>query len=340
MEKNFTPIQEFGFSQLLTKLQTRNGYSREEIPEGKHFRSNIVSGDLFEGKKMVSSSSIFIDSVHFDLVYTPLEYLGQKVMTTAVSKIYAMNAEPLLATISVGFPNKISVEMVSSIYDGLEKSADLYKTSLRTTDVTAARENVTISVHVIGVSENRNIVAAGTCKPGDQVCVTGDLGGAMAGLRVLLREKKAWQESGEKQFHPDLEPYQYVVQRQLLPKARFDLLDGLRESGVNPSGMIDVSLGVMNEIQQLVERHGVGCELFIPALPIALETRAVADEMKEDVDRYACYGGEDYELLFTLKPADVDRLKNTFNDFQVIGEILEQEKGIVVHTGEEGDDRL
>jgi len=150
----------------------------------------------------------------------------------------------------------------------------------------------------------------------------------------LLREKQAWQERGGDHFQPDLEEYEYVVGRQLMPLARHDLGAYYEKAEVHPTSQVDVSQGLINEMQLIAEANNLGCEIFTPAVPISLETRQVADEMQEDVDRYAFYGGEDYEMLFTLKKEDVEKLKAEFDDFTVIGEIKPAEYGIQLNTGE------
>jgi len=267
-------------------------------------------------------------------VYTPLKHLGHKFLSAAGSHLYATNGRPVSARIDLAVPNKISVSMLEQIYQGFDTAGKVYNCSVQPGDTTASHQILVISVHVEGIARESEMVTLEGCSTGDQICVTGDLGGAMAGLRVLLREKKAWKESGGDHFQPDLEEYEYVVGRQLMPMARHDLGDFYKKAEVHPTSQVDVSQGLVNEMQLIAEANNLGCEIFTPAVPISLETRRVADEMKEDVDRYAFYGGEDYEMLFTLKKSDVEKLKADFDDFTVIGEMKPAKYGIQLNTGE------
>jgi len=331
----FTSVQSFGYTDFLKKLRSRKDVIESHTVHDKmDLRADILENPQDDTDTLVTASAMFMDTVHFNLTYTPLEHLGRKIITASASRLAAMNVQPFVLSVSFAIPNMISVEMIERICSGLEEGCRVCKCTLRISDVTAARENLTVSVQAIAAANREKLVAKGECRPGDQICVTGDLGGAMAGLRILLREKRAWQESENEFFQPDLQNYEYVVGRQLLPIARFDLLEAFDRSEILPTSMIDVSLGLLNELQQISGIGRVGYEVFLPAIPISLETREVADEMKEDVDRYACYGGEDYELLFTLRSPDVERLKSEFEDFSVIGEVRSENEGIKLNTGE------
>lgn len=338
-KQDFKTIFDVGFSSLQHSYKKYAGTDRKELIRGIGDDASVIQFDE-SGKYLLSTSEIFLEGVHFDLVYTPLHHLGYKIMTAGVSDIFAMNGDPLFASVDIAVPNKISVNMLEEIYKGLDSAGKDYNVSITGGDTTPSHQILVISLHVTGKVSDEDIVYRNGCNTEDTVCVTGDLGGAMAGLRVLLREKKAWEENQEQHFQPDLEGYEYVIQRQLRPHARKDFPESLKKAGVHPTAMIDITQGLFNEIQILCEVNQTGCEIFAPAVPIALETRRVADEMKEDVDRYAYYGGEDFELLFTVHERDVEKLKAEFDDFTVIGKLQSQEEGIIIHSGEGTTERL
>lgn len=332
--QEFQTIHEIGIHSLMEQLKKKKGAPRDEILPVSGKNATINQLDYSKDKRLLSASGIFLEGIHYDLVYTPLKHLGYKLITAAVSHIYAMNGSPVSARIDLAVPNKISTNMLGQLFDGFDAAGKIYNSSIHPGDLTASHQILVVSVHVEGVVSENDLITMKGCKNGDQICVTGDLGGAMAGLRVLLREKKEWKEKGENQFEPDLQEYEYVVQRQLMPTARHDLGEAFSKTGVKPSGMVDVSQGLVNELQLIMEANNTGCEIFTPAVPVSLETRKVADEMKEDVDRYACYGGEDFEMLFTLKDEDVEKLRTEFEDFSVIGTIKEENEGIILNSGE------
>jgi thiamine-monophosphate kinase len=331
---DFQTIHDLGIHSLIEKLRKFHGYSRDEIIPAESKNAIVSKIDGNQKLFSISGSGIYLEGVHFDLVYTPLQHLGYKLLTAATSHIYAMNGLPASAQVDIAVPNKISVSMLEKLFEGFDKAGKIYQCAVEPGDITASHQLLVVSIHVNGTVDESDLVSLKGAHSGDQICVTGDLGGAVAGLHVLLREKKEWQESGQDFFQPDLQEYEYVVQRQLMPTARHDLMKALKKSGIKPTSMVDVSQGLVNEVQILSETNKTGCEIFTPAVPVSLEARKIADEMKEDVDRYAFYGGEDFEILFTLKDEDVEKLKTEFDDFSVIGEIKPFDHGIVLNTGE------
>lgn len=333
-EKEFQTIHEVGIRTLLEQLNEKRGASRKEfIPvSGKNTTVKLLNYN--KENRLLSSSGIYLEGIHYDLVYTPLQHLGYKLLSATASHIYAMNGSPVSARIDLAVPNKISTDMIGQLFDGYDRAGKLYNCSIHPGDITASHQVLVVSVHTEGTVTESELITMKGCKDGDQICVSGDLGGAMAGLRVLLREKKEWKEGGGNYFEPDLQDYEYVVKRQLMPTARHDLNEAFNKTGVKPSCMVDVSQGLVNELQIITAENETGCEIFTPAIPISLETRKVADEMKEDVDRYAFYGGEDYEMMFTLADEDVEKLRVEFDDFSVIGAIRAEKEGIILNTGE------
>lgn len=282
------------------------------------------------GKVHVVTTDALIEAVHFDRTFMPMQHLGVKALSVNVSDIAAMNALPRYATIALGLPNNVSVEQVEALYQGFQQAAAQYGCTIIGGDTTAARF-LTISVTVIGEAREEQVVYRSGARPGDALCVTGDVGAAYAGLQVLLDQRRKLQEQGE-DYEPDITDVQYVIQRQLAPTAQVNVIRDWAERGVQPTALIDVSDGVASEIHHLCAQGGVGARVYTASLPIAFETRDVADHFREDVDTYALFGGEDYELLFTMPPALLDKLDPT--TFVAIGEITTPETGVQLQTPE------
>ncbi|HAC16705.1 MAG TPA: thiamine-phosphate kinase, partial [Bacteroidetes bacterium] len=231
-----------------------------------------------------------------------------------------------------------STEMIHSLYDGLIRASDIYNSPIIGGDITASPGSLVISITVNGSVSEEKIAYRSGAQTGDAICVTGDLGAAYAGLKILLREKAVWgQESNDTEFAPDLSDYEYVVKRQLLPEGRNDLIETLEQQNMTPTSMIDISKNALQDLMQLISSSKKGAQIFEAAIPIALETRAVADELQDDVTQYALQGGEDFELFFTLPEKQVNNLVNHFKDFVVIGRVTSQNEGfrIQMASGEE-----
>lgn len=329
----FQSIQEYGLLSFKEDIAEYKGIRRDEIDTGLGDDSSVMQAG--RNQSIVTSSEIFLEGVHFDLTYTPFHHLGYKLVTAAVSDIYAMNIEPVHLHLNVAAPNKYSVQMLKGLYKGIDAACKDYNIQLAGSDITASHRILVLSATATGMGDNKNIVRRSGAKQDHIVCVTGDLGAAIAGLRVLLREKGAWKDSGQDHFQPDLSEYEYVVQRQLVPKARMDLLKGFEQAGITPSSMTDITAGVVNDLQRIGKESKSGIEIYSPAIPISYEVRNIADEMQEDVDKYAFYGGEDFEMAFTIREEEVEKLKADFDDFSVIGKMVEKEKQFIINTGED-----
>lgn len=334
-KSSFETIHEIGFNNLVERFKSSAGTKRSDVIKGIGDDASVTKSK--SGDFICTTSEIYLEGVHFDLTYSPFHHLGYKIVTAAVSDIYAMNAEPQQLLVSLAIPNKYSVEMMDELFKGIDKACNDYNIQLTGGDTTASHQLLAISVTAVGLADEKKIVYRKGARQGDIICVTGDLGASLAGLRILLREKKYWQENdnGQNQFQPDLSKYEYAIGRQLVPKARKDFYDALNGSEVKPSALIDVTQGVVNELQAIAIASEVGIEIYSPALPISLETRNIADEMQEDVDKYAFYGGEDFEMLFTLREEEVEKFKADFDDFAVIGKIEKKEKQLTINTGED-----
>ena len=270
------------------------------------------------------SKDLLIEGVHFDLSYTPLKHLGYKAAVVNISDIVAMNgkAEQLLVGISVS--NRFPVEALDELYSGLRLACEKYKVDLVGGDTTSSVSGLFISVTVIGRAKKEEVVYRNTAREHDLICTTGDLGGAYMGL--LLREREQQVFKANPQMQPALDGYDYVLERQLRPEARVDVLEKLREAGIKPTSMIDISDGLASEVLHLSKDSELGCRIYENKLPIDVVTADVATEFKIDPTTAAMNGGEDYELLFTVDVNDFDKV-NAIVGIHVIGHMLEKAEG-------------
>lgn len=333
-DDSFRTIQSVGRTELINELMEHATFDHPSVLTGHGDDAAVLNSD--DRYKLLSSES-FMEGVNFDLTYVPLHHLGYKIATAAVSDIYAMNGIPEVVLVNMAVPNKISVDMLKEIYRGIGKASEDYEFQIVGGDLTASHQILSISISCYGSVESDNVIYRKGAREGDAICVTGDLGGAIAGLRILMREKKFWKEQEQQQaFKPDLDEYEYVVKRQLVPIARQDFIDKLKELPFKPTSMIDLTQGLVSDLQHLAEASELGAYIYQAAFPVSVKTRNVADEMKEDVDRYALYGGEDYELMFTLPEEMVEELADEFQDFSIIGKMTAKEEGVCMQQAEGG----
>ena len=255
----------------------------------------------------VSSTELLIEGVHFDLSYTPLQHLGYKAVTVAVSDIAAMNAIPTQLMVSIGLSNRFSVEAVDELYAGIKAACEDYQIDLVGGDTTASPQGLILSVTALGVVDSAQVVTRSKAQPNDVICVSGDFGGALLGLQSLEREKQVFLANPDMQ--PELDNKSYVVLRQLKPSARFDIIHELRDLGVVPTSMIDSSDGLAAEILHLCEASGTGARIFEKNIPIDDETYLAATEFNLSPLTAALNGGEDYELVFTVSQADFEKVE-------------------------------
>jgi thiamine-monophosphate kinase len=264
---------------------------------------------------------MLLEGVHFDLSYMPLKHLGYKAVAVNVSDIAAMNGIPKQITVSVGLSNRISVEAIEEIYEGIQLACENYNVDLVGGDTTSSRSGLIISVSVLGTAGKDKISYRNGAKVNDIVCVTGDLGAAYLGLQILEREKQVFLSNPAMQ--PELKDKEYLIRRQLKPDARMDLIYELRDLEVVPTSMIDISDGLASELFHICTQSGVGATIFEDKLPIDEETYTAAIELNISPITAALNGGEDYELLFTVKQSDYEKLKK-LPDILPIGYITEQ----------------
>ncbi|GAA3633307.1 thiamine-phosphate kinase [Flavivirga jejuensis] len=283
----------------------------------------------FKSKKMVVTTDLLIEGVHFDLSYMPLKHLGYKAVIVNLSDVYAMNAKATQITVSIAVSNRFPLEALEDLYAGIETAAKIYNIDVVGGDTTSSLTGLLISVTAIGEIENNNEVYRDGAKPNDLLVVTGDLGAAYMGLQVLEREKEVYKVNPNSQ--PDLELYSYIIERQLKPEARKDIIKLLKDLEVKPSSMIDISDGLSSEIIHLCKQSKVGCDLYEEKIPLDPQVISTCEEFNIDSTTVALNGGEDYELLFTVSQEDYPKIKANPN-LTVIGYVKEEQAGIHLVT--------
>jgi thiamine-monophosphate kinase len=277
------------------------------------------------GKVSLVSTDLLLEGVHFDLSYFPLKHLGYKAVSVNASDIYAMNGTPKQITVSVGMSSKFSVEAIAEIYEGINLACEKYKIDLVGGDTTASKQGLIISVTVIGEANEKEVVYRKGAQEFDLICVSGDLGGAYAGFQLLEREKRVFIDNP--QMQPDLAGHDYILERQLKPEARKDIIEFFKAMDIKPTSMIDVSDGLASELFHIAEQSKVGVTIYEEKIPIDATTYNMARELDLDPTLTALSGGEDYELLFTIKQSDYNKLEN-HPDFTVIGHVTKAEEGL------------
>ena len=283
----------------------------------------------FKDKKAVISTDLLIEGVHFDLSYVPLKHLGYKAVSLNVSDIYAMNARATQITVSIAVSNRFPLEALEELYAGIRLACQRYEVDLVGGDTTSSTRGLIISVTAIGEADEQDLVYRNGAKENDLIVLTGDIGGAYMGLQILEREKAVFQVNPNSQ--PDIEMYSYILERQLKPEARKDIPPLLKELGVKPTAMMDVSDGLSSEILHICTQSGVGCRLYEDKIPLDPQVISTCEEFNLDSTTIALSGGEDYELLFTIKQADYDKIKGNPH-FSVIGYITDKNEGVNLIT--------
>ncbi len=278
----------------------------------------------YEDLQTVISTDILIEGVHFDLTYVPLRHLGYKSVIVNLSDVYAMNAHPKQILVSIALSNRFKLEAIEELYSGMLAACKKYKVDLVGGDTTSSLSGLVISITAIGGVKKEDITYRNGAKETNLLCVSGDLGGAYMGLQILEREKSVFKENPKLQ--PDLEGKDYLLERQLKPEARKDIIETLHSIGIKPTAMIDVSDGLSSEILHLCSQSDVGVELYEEKIPIDSLTYETAREFNLDPTLCSLSGGEDYELLFTVDINEYEKLKNSM-DITIIGHITDKAKG-------------
>jgi len=315
---NLERLGEFGLIEHITKSVE---LTQETTKRGIGDDAAVLD---FSSKKTLISTDLLLEGVHFDLRYVPLKHLGYKAVQVNLSDIYAMNGMASQITFSIGLSSKFPLDAVEELYAGALLACRKYDVDLVGGDTSSSVQGLVISVTSIGYAEESDVTYRNGAQEGDLICVSGDLGGAYVGLQLLEREKRIFLENP--QIQPDLEGKDYIVERQLKPEARKDVVELLRALGVKPTAMIDISDGLASEILHICKASGKGCRLYEEKIPIDPMTYDTAREFGLDPTVCALSGGEDYELLFTIRQADYEKLKNQ-PDISVIGHITEETAG-------------
>ncbi|MCB0664589.1 MAG: thiamine-phosphate kinase [Saprospiraceae bacterium] len=314
---------EFGLIEHLTKaFPLRNTSSVLGVGDDAALISN-------EEHLTVVTTDLLLEGIHFDLMYFPLKHLGYKSVVVNLSDICAMNAVPSQITVSLGVSNRFSVEALEELYAGIQAACEFYKVDLVGGDTSASHQGLVISVTAIGKVKPEKRVLRSTAKKGDVLCVTGDLGGAYLGLQILEREKQIFLNQPD--MKPDLEEQQYIIGRQLKPEARMDMIQQFEKAGVVPTSMIDVSDGLSSDLMHLCKQSNLGAFIEESGVPIHPQSEQMALKFKLDPITCALSGGEDYELLFTIDPRDVDKVR-LMADIYMMGEMVDANDGIKLHT--------
>ena len=328
-----TPLSDLGEFGLIDRLRSTLGEAATGETVLVSIGDDAAAYRVSEDRAHVITTDALVEGVHFDRAFTPLERLGFKAISVNVSDVCAMNARPLVATVALGLPAGIAVEDVEALYAGMRRACAQYGCALVGGDVSAAR-SLLLSVTVVGEARTDALTLRRTAQIGDIVCVTGDVGAAFAGLKLLLEARERLREDAA--FQPDFADFQYVLARQLAPTARLDLVEAFDRAAVRPSAMIDVSDGLASEVHHLARQSEVGFRLYEAALPIDPETRTVADRFEAEAPVLALFGGEDYELLFTMSEKDLERLPRQ-SLFTPIGRVTAPGEGVLVQTAEGGE---
>lgn len=332
MSNEFKSIQSLGRANLIKKISGYESFSNPETIKGMGDDAAVLSKS--DKKFTLLSSDTFVEGVHFDITYHPMHHLGYKIVSAAISDIYAMNGKPTSILVNIAVPNRQSVQMIEDLYKGIYSAGFDYEVEVIGGDIAPNHSNMVITINAYGEVDSDKVTYRDGAKQGDAICVTGDLGAALAGLRILMREKRYWEEHGNDAIQPDLTEYEFVIKKQLVPIAKKTLIDALATHKLVPSSMIDVTQGLIHEVNALAKASKLGVYLYQAAIPVAVETRQVADEMEEDVDRYALFGGEDLEIVFSLPEKEVDKFIKEFKDFSVVGRFVPEEDGLKMQTAE------
>lgn len=311
-------LGEFGLIRHLTeKIELKN----ESTVKGVGDDAAVLD---YKEKQVLVTTDLLLEGIHFDLTYVPLKHLGYKSAVVNFSDIYAMNGKPKQITVSLGISKRFSVEELEEFYSGLQLACDIYGVDIVGGDTSASLTGLCISITCIGEGEKEKIVTRSGAKDTDLVCVSGDLGAAYMGLQLLEREKRVFK--GEKEFTPDFAGKEYLLERQLKPEARKDIIELLDKAGIVPTSMMDISDGLSSELLHISKQSNVGCRIYEDRIPIDYQTAAMAEQFNMNLSTAALNGGEDYELLFTV-PLTVHDKASEIKGVKVIGHITRPELG-------------
>ena len=316
-------LGEFGLIERLTKdIELKNNSTKKGVGDD----AAVLE---FDKKQVLVTSDMLVEGVHFDLTYVPLKHLGYKSAIVNFSDIYAMNGTPRQITVSIAISKRFTVEHLEQLYSGIKLACQIYGVDLVGGDTTTSRAGLTISITCIGEAEPEEVVYRSGAVNTDLICVSGDLGAAYMGLQLLEREKLA--SAGQTDFEPQFQGKEYLVERQLKPEARKDIISILKNAGIKPTSMIDVSDGLSSEIMHICKQSKVGCRIYEDRIPIDYQTAVMSEEVGMNLVTAALNGGEDYELLFTV-PLHLHEEIEKIEGIKVIGHITDESLGCALIT--------
>lgn len=325
-ETNRTEIStvgEFGLIKRLTEnIQLQN-------PESQYGVGDDAAVLDFGSQQTLVTTDLLMEGVHFDLVYTPLKHLGYKSAIVNFSDIYAMNGTPKQITVSLAVSKRFCIEDLEQFYEGLQLACQLHGVDIVGGDTTSSVTGLAISITCLGVANKDQVVYRNGAKETDLVCVSGDLGAAYMGLQLLEREKAVFE--GEQEINPDFTGKEYLLERQLKPEARKDIIDALHQEGIRPTSMMDISDGLSSELMHICTQSHTGCRIYEDRIPIDYQTAVMAEELNMNVTTCALNGGEDYELLFTVPLSEYEKVAS-MKGVKVIGHITKPELGCALIT--------
>jgi thiamine-monophosphate kinase len=325
-EESFTDVNTLGEFGLIKHLTDTIIIQHTDTIKGVGDDAATINNS---GQVTLVSTDMLVEGVHFDVMYTPLKHLGYKSVIVNISDILAMNAVPTHITVSIAISNRYSIEALTEFYEGIHLACKMYKIDLIGGDTTSSPRGMIISVTAMGQAQKEDVVYRNGARKGDIICVTGDLGAAYLGLQILEREKQIYLEHPGVQ--PELASSQYLIERQLKPEIARGAIDYFRQAGIKPTAMIDVSDGLASEIYHICNQSDVGATIEEGKVPIHPDTERTAIEMNLDPITCALHGGEDYELLFTIREEDLEKIRY-MPDVFIIGDIVDQADGVKLHT--------
>ena len=324
--KQRTSLSELGEFGLIHHLTDKIKLTNKSTIKGVGDDAAVLE---FKNKQVLVTTDLLVEGIHFDLAYMPLKHLGYKAVMVNLSDVYAMNGTATQITVSIALSNRFPLEAIEELYAGIHLACKNYKVDLVGGDTTSSTKGLLISITAIGEADKKDVVYRNGARPNDLLVVSGDLGASYLGLQVLEREKQVFQANPNAQ--PDLDNYTYLVERQLKPEARKDIPVLLKELGVKPTSMIDISDGLSSEIIHICQQSKVGCSLFEDKIPLDPQVISTCEEFKIDSTMVALSGGEDYELLFTIDTADYPKIKAN-PSLTVIGHMTDQQEGMHLIT--------
>ncbi|MBU0764811.1 MAG: thiamine-phosphate kinase [Bacteroidetes bacterium] len=316
-----TPLSDLGEFGLIRKLTENIRLRHKSTVKGVGDDAAVLH---YKDKHIVVTTDLLVEGVHFNLMYVPLKHLGYKAVVVNLSDVYAMNAQPRQITVSIALSNRFPLEAVEELYSGIYKACERYGIDLVGGDTTSSVTGLTISITAIGEVEKNDIVYRNAAKETDLICVSGDLGAAYMGLQLLEREKEVFKVNPDTQ--PEFSGHEYILERQLKPEARNDIIILLAELGIRPTSMIDISDGLSSELLHICHSSGTGCRIYEDKIPVDASTINMAEEFGIDPSVCALNGGEDYELLFTVALDDYEKIKDR-SEFSIIGHITDASEG-------------